>query len=144
MTGRCRWGGSGCAGDGGVRRGVGDRRADRGGGGIVLLFADARISAGVALVAYAMSKDDGTKKGPEPSDKLTAADAGRIREMEWDWDTLEMPRLDATLEGLPEKVPGTRRAPLWERAKQAVAGIKDEELDVLILRPAGRRRRRWC
>src|SRR6185436_12926025 len=76
------------------------------------------INAGVALVAYKMDaagKSD--QRAPEPSEKLTPDDAAKIGELKWDWDTLQSPRLNLTLEGLPEKVPGTRLAPLTEQAK---------------------------
>jgi hypothetical protein len=94
------------------------------------------ISAGVGLVAYSMAEKDGTKKGVEPVEKLTAADMGNVRELKWDWDLLEIQRLDGTLAGVPEKVAGTRAKPLWEEAKRKVAEIKDEQLDALILTAA--------
>lgn len=92
------------------------------------------INAGVALIAYKMdAAGKASQRGTEPSDKLTADDAAKIRALKWDWDTLEMPRLNLTLQGLPEKMPGTRQNPLMADATAKVANITDAQLDALII-----------
>lgn len=92
------------------------------------------LNAGAVVIAYRMQKDgDASKRGPEPKEKLTDEQWAKVRdELKWDWDTLEMPRLNVTLNGLPP-MPGTRRQPLTNEAKAAVAKIIDEELDRLIV-----------
>jgi hypothetical protein len=95
------------------------------------------ISAGVALIAYRMSKSGDSERKPGPEEILKeswrADDMGRIARAAWDWDTLEAERLKGTLTGLPEKVPGTRQRPLTKEAKAAVDKIPDEQLHALIL-----------
>jgi hypothetical protein len=91
------------------------------------------INAGVALIGYKTDRNgNGGQRAPEPTENLTADDAAKIRAQNWDWDTLEMPRLNLTLAGLPEKIPGTRLNPLNDEAKAKVAKITDAELDSLI------------
>jgi hypothetical protein len=93
------------------------------------------ISAGVALIACRIDPDGKPiPRAPDPVEKLSRADAAKIRDLKWDWDTLESPRLNLTLQGLSEKIPGTRQNPLTEEATRRVAKITDAELDPLILR----------
>ena len=94
------------------------------------------INAGAALIAYRMDKDGkADQRAPEPAETLTQADWPKILERKWDWDTLQMPRLNLTLEGLPAKAPGTRLAPRSDEAKAAVEKITDDQLDELVLAP---------
>jgi len=96
------------------------------------------ISAGVVLLAYRMDRNgDAGKRAPEPSQKLSPENWARIKTLKWDWDTLEMPRLSHALAGLPEPPAGTRRAPLTDQAKAAVAAIADAQLDEIIFTEPG-------
>ena len=91
------------------------------------------INAGAALMAYKMDKTSKSDpRAPEPAERLTQADWPKILEQKWDWDILQMPRLNLTLEGLPAKPAGTRLAPRTEEAKAAVEKITDDRLDALI------------
>jgi len=87
------------------------------------------LNAGAAVIAYRMRPDAKAEKSPAPKAGLTEEDVKHIERLRWDWDTLEMPRLKATLEGLPRPIPGTRQAPLTEQAEKTVEAIPDAELD---------------
>jgi hypothetical protein len=95
------------------------------------------ISAGAALIAYRMQDGGkGSEKGIEPAEPLTPGDGEAIRGLMWDWDTLEMPRLNHALAGLLETRPGTRRRPLSSEAREAVDRIDEARLDKVIDEPA--------
>jgi hypothetical protein len=91
------------------------------------------INAGVALIACRM-KPGGTagRSVSPPKGRLTDREWQQVQQMPWDWDTLEMPRLNHVLAALPGKVPGTRPQPLTNEAAQAVAQIADAALDRII------------
>jgi hypothetical protein len=56
----------------------------------------------------------------------------KVQTLPWDWDTLEMPRLNHLLKNLPGKIPGTRRQPLTGQANELVSKITDDELERFI------------
>jgi len=91
------------------------------------------MNAGAALVAYRMRADGRAHDTARMTiEKLTSEDWQRLQQQPWDWDTLDMPRLDHVLEVLPGSVPGTCRQPLSAQATQRVAEISDGELDRFI------------
>jgi len=91
------------------------------------------ISAGAAVIAFRMdAKGNAGRKSDSPSARLTESEWERIKDLPWDWDLLQMPRLRHVLEALPEAVPGTRAAPLSEQAAERVSRIADGELDRFI------------
>jgi hypothetical protein len=96
------------------------------------------INAGVVVLAYRMDpQGNAATRAPEPKEPLTAEQWRTIKTRQWDWDILGMPRLDTVLKaGLPEKVPGTREAPLGEDARKQVGNITDAQLDQIIWEPA--------
>jgi hypothetical protein len=91
------------------------------------------INAGAALIAYKM-KPGGTagRQSEPPKVELGEDQWNKLRRLGWDWDTLEMARLNHLLKSLPEKIPGTRQRPLTEEAAESVAEITDAELDRFI------------
>ena len=87
------------------------------------------INAGAAVIAYRMRPGGKESPRPEPlTDKLTEAQWAKMQQLPWDWDTLEMNRLNKVLPSLPGIVPGTRRAPLTEQARRRAAAVSDAEL----------------
>jgi hypothetical protein len=91
------------------------------------------INAGAAVIAYRMKPGGAPpKESPAPAEKLTEAEWQKVQQAPWDWDTLQMGRLDHVLKALPGKVPGTSAAPLTEQATAEVAKIKDADLDRFI------------
>ncbi|HNY79104.1 MAG: PQQ-binding-like beta-propeller repeat protein [Sedimentisphaerales bacterium] len=91
------------------------------------------ISAGAAVIAFRMdTKGNAGQKPESPSARLTDSEWDKIKDLPWDWDTLQMPRLRHVLEALPGAVPGTRAAPLSEQAAERVSRITDSELDRFI------------
>lgn len=91
------------------------------------------ISAGAAVIAFRMdAKGDAGKKSDSLSARLTESEWERIKDLPWDWDTLQMPRLRHVLEALPGAVPGTRAAALGEQAAERISRIADSELDRFI------------
>jgi len=92
------------------------------------------INAGVVILGYKMQANgNASQRAPEPSEKLTDEGWKSIQGMQWDWDMLEMPRLNTALaKGLPEKRPGTRQRPLVEEGQRAAAAVTDEQLDRVI------------
>ncbi|MHC1766403.1 MAG: PQQ-binding-like beta-propeller repeat protein [Verrucomicrobiia bacterium] len=102
------------------------------------------LSAGVGLIAYRMdpngtASEETTLAPPE----LRGLEWQTIQKLPWDWDSLEYRRLSHVLEALPGKVPGTRLNPLTKQANEAVAAVKEADLDRLIwdapgIRPQGK------
>ena len=100
------------------------------------------INAGAAVIAYRMQQGGSASKQSEvPAVTLTDEEWKKVQQLPWDWDTLEMSRLNHVLKGLPGKVPGTRQPlngsvggqqPLSDRASQQVSKITDAELDRFI------------
>jgi hypothetical protein len=91
------------------------------------------MNAGAAVIAYKMKADGRAGKASEPLTARLGDDEWRkVRQMPWDWDTLEMPRLNHLLKSLPGKTSGTRQQPLAEQARRLVGRITDEELDQFI------------
>ena len=91
------------------------------------------INAGAALIAYRMKADGKAGKASEtPSAKFTEDEWKKIRQLPWDWDMCEMPRLDHLLKSLPGKIQGTRQQPLTEQAAGSVSRITDDQLDRII------------
>ncbi len=91
------------------------------------------MNAGAAIIAYRMDPNgNASKKSEIPSAKLTDAEWDKVKDLPWDWDLLQMPRLGHVQKGLPEAVPGTRAAPLTEQASERVSQIADNELDRFI------------
>jgi hypothetical protein len=94
------------------------------------------INAGCCLIAYQMQKEGKASQQVQlPPGNIPEKNWDQLLAMKWDWDILEMSRLTPALAGLPQKPAGTRLAPLHEEAAQAVAAIRDEELDELIDSP---------
>ncbi len=91
------------------------------------------INAGAAVIAYRMKPGGAAGKRSEPPDgRISDQQWDEIRQMSWDWDTIDMPRLNHLLKSLPEVIPGTRRQPLTEEAAERLTGITDHELDRFI------------
>ncbi|MHC4751679.1 MAG: outer membrane protein assembly factor BamB family protein [Planctomycetota bacterium] len=91
------------------------------------------INAGAALIVYRMKADGEAAKGSEPLTTSFGDDEWKkVQTLPWDWDTLEMPRLNHLLKNLPGKIPGTRQQPLTQRANNLVSRITDDELDRFI------------
>lgn len=91
------------------------------------------MNAGAAVIAYKMQADGTASQRIDPSKiEITKKEWERIQQLPWDWDILRMRRLEHTLKGLPEKIPGTRQHPLTKNAEESVAKIADSELDKFI------------
>jgi hypothetical protein len=91
------------------------------------------INAGAALIAYRMQAGGKPARESEPpAAKLGLEEWKKAQQLPWDWDTLEMPRLNHLLKGFPAAIPGTRRQPLTNEAAQSVSRITDDELDRFI------------
>jgi hypothetical protein len=91
------------------------------------------INAGAAVIAYRMkAAGDAAKVSEVPTANFTDAEWKKIKQLPWDWDTCETPRLNNLLNGLPGKVPGTRQQPLTESAAEAVERVTDDQLDRFI------------
>jgi len=91
------------------------------------------INAGAAVIAYRMQPDGKAGKASEaPTSEFTDDEWKKVRQLPWDWDTCEMPRLNNLLKGLPGKIPGTRQQPLTELASESVSHITDDQLDRFI------------
>jgi hypothetical protein len=91
------------------------------------------INSGAAVIAYKMKADGRAGKRSEPLTNSFGDDEWRkVQQLRWDWDTLEMPRLNHLLKNLPGKIPGTRRQPLTEQARRLVSRITNDELDRFI------------
>ena len=91
------------------------------------------INAGAAVIAYRMKSDGRAGKSTElPMAKLTDSEWEKIQQLPWEWDMLEMGRLNHVLKSLPGKVPGTRQQPLTQKAANAISDITNSELDRFI------------
>ena len=91
------------------------------------------INAGAAVIAYRMKADGNAAKISEtPIAEFTQDEWKKVRQLPWDWDTCEMPRLNHLLKSLPGKIPGTRQQPLTEQADGSVSRITDDRLDRFI------------
>ncbi len=91
------------------------------------------INAGAAVIAYRMKSDGRAGKSTElPTVKLTDSEWEKIQHLPWEWDMLEMGRLNHVLKSLPGKVPGTRQLPLTQQAANMVSEITDTELERFI------------
>ena len=91
------------------------------------------INAGAAVIAYRMKADGNAAKISEtPIAEFTQDEWKKVRQLPWDWDTCEMPRLNHLLKSLPGKIPGTRQQPLTEQADGSVSRIADDRLDRFI------------
>ena len=90
------------------------------------------INAGVAVIAYRMNQAGSAAKQSQPPTAAFSDDEWKIQQLPWDWDTLEMNRLNHILKTLPDKIPGTRRQPLLDQASEIVSKITDAELDRFI------------
>lgn len=91
------------------------------------------INAGVALIAYKEQKGGtASQQRQVPVTSLTDKEWKQIQQMPWDWDLLEMPRLNRFLESLPGKVPGTRQQPLKDQAEKKVASLPDEDWEAFL------------
>ena len=91
------------------------------------------INAGAAVIAYRMKADGNASKVSEvPAAHFTDDEWKKIRQLPWDWDTCETPRLNNLLKSLPGKIPGTRQQPLTESAAETVDRITDAELDRFV------------
>jgi hypothetical protein len=91
------------------------------------------INAGAAVIAYRMNPaGKAAKQSQLPITTLTDDEWKKIQQLPWDWDTLEMNRLNHILKNLPGKIPGTRQQPLLDQASQQVSQITDVELDRFI------------
>jgi hypothetical protein len=91
------------------------------------------INAGAAIIAYKMhAGGQASKQSQPPATTLTDDEWKKIQQLPWDWDTLEMNRLNHILKGLPGKIPGTRQQPLSEQASEQVSKITDTDLDRFI------------
>ncbi len=91
------------------------------------------MNAGAAVIAFRMDANGRAAEKTEiPSVQLADAEWSKIRELPWDWDMLQMPRLDHVQKALPGAVPGTRQAPLMEEAAERASRIGDSELDRFI------------
>ena len=91
------------------------------------------INAGAAVIAYRMKADGKAGKTSEiPGAEFTRDEWKKVRQLPWDWDTCEMPRLNHLLKSLPDKIPGTRQQPLTEQAAELVSRITDDQLNRFI------------
>lgn len=91
------------------------------------------INAGTAVIAYRMQPDGGAAKDSEPPiAKLTDSEWKKVQQLPWDWDLLEISRLNHVLKSLPEKVPGTPQQPLIQQAANVVSDMTDAELNRFI------------
>jgi len=91
------------------------------------------INAGVAVIAYRMNPDGRTAKVSQPpTAKLTDNEWKKIQQLPWEWDMLEMSRLNHVLKALPEKIPGTRQQTLIKQAANVVSDMTDVELNRFI------------
>lgn len=90
------------------------------------------LNSGCALIAYRMLRR-GEKVPPVDATltKPTSAEIDKLRQLPWDWDILQSPRIreffDPTL-----APPGTRATPMEKEAATALARIPDAELDRFI------------
>ncbi len=91
------------------------------------------VNAGAAVIAYKMKAGGRAGKGSEPpTAKLTDSEWKKVQKLPWEWDMLEMSRLNHVLKSLPGKIPGTRRQPFTQKASEFVDDITDAELDRFI------------
>jgi len=98
------------------------------------------INAGAALIAYKMQAGGNPvdsfrragKASEPPNATLTDSVWKKVQQLPWDWDMLEMSRLNHLLKGLPGTIPGTRQQPLTQQASGLVDDITDAELDRFI------------
>jgi len=91
------------------------------------------MNAGAAVIAYRMKAGgQASRQSEAPSAKLTDDEWKEIKKSPWDWDILEMPRLNHVLKALPGKIPGTRQLPVDVRGSEPVAAISDAKLDGFI------------
>jgi hypothetical protein len=91
------------------------------------------INAGAALIAYKMQAGGKAGNASEPpAAKLGQDEWKRVQQLPWDWDTLNMPRLNHLSKSFPAQVPGTRQQPLTDEAAQSVSRITHDELDRFI------------
>jgi hypothetical protein len=91
------------------------------------------MNAGAAVIAYKMKADGRAGKASEPlTIKFGDDEWEKVRQLPWDWDTLEMPRLNHLSTSLPGTISGTRQRPLSQRARRMVSRITDDELDRFI------------
>ena len=91
------------------------------------------INAGAAVIAYRMQSDGRAGKAVEPpTAELTDSEWEKVQQLPWEWDMLEMGRLNHVLKSLPEKVEGTRQQPLTQQAANVVSDMTDAELDRFI------------
>jgi hypothetical protein len=91
------------------------------------------INAGAAVIAYRMKSGGKAGESSEPlAAEFSKEEWAKIRQLPWDWDTLEMPRLNHVLKSTPDTIAGTRQQPLTEQAAKLVGPITDEELDRFI------------
>jgi outer membrane protein assembly factor BamB len=91
------------------------------------------INAGDAVIAYRMQPDGRAAKEAEPPKaELTDSEWEKVQQLPWDWDMLEMSRLNHLLKSLPGKVPGTRQNALTQQAANLVSDVTDAELDRFI------------
>jgi len=91
------------------------------------------MNAGAAVIAYKMAANgDASRQSDAPSAKLTDDEWRKIRDLRWDWDTLQSRRLHHVLDALPGNVPGTAQNPLTEQAQARVAQLTDGDLDRFI------------
>ncbi len=87
------------------------------------------INAGCAVIAYRMQPGGkASEKVAEPSEKLTDEEWKKICTLKWDWDSLKMPRLKVTLEGVEPQVAAL---PLFS-ASANVSTPTDADLDKII------------
>jgi hypothetical protein len=91
------------------------------------------INAGVALIAYRMQPGGNPKPSSPLVDTLSTEASDQVQQLQWDWDTLGIARLNHLLKALPKPVPGTKQNPLTDTAQAAVAQIMEEDLTRFIL-----------
>jgi hypothetical protein len=89
------------------------------------------INCGAAVMAYRSAGSADSEAKP-PTERLTPQEWKRVLARPWDWDTLDSPRLSDSLGQLPSPVPGTRHAPLIEKAEAASRAIPDADLEALV------------
>ena len=91
------------------------------------------INAGAAVIAYRMRADGSAGKAVEPpTTELTDSEWEKVQQLPWEWDMLEMGRLNHVLKNLPRKVTGTRQQPLTQQAANVVSDMTDAELERFI------------
>jgi len=91
------------------------------------------INAGAAIIAYQMqSSGTASKRSEPPTATFTDEEWKKIQQLPWDWDSLEMSRLNHVLKALPGRIPGTRQQGLTKKASRLVSQITDAELDRFI------------